>query len=181
MIFSKTHRSAAEVNASSMADIAFLLLIFFLVSTVINTEKGIFVKLPPIDNETPLSPVSERNIFVIKINANDQLLVEGEITPMSELRSLTKTFLLNPDDNPTLAAAPDQAIISLQNDRSTSYKTYLAVYNELKAAYRELWENAAKTAYGKSYEKLSNESQTTIRNRYPMVISESEQVDFVSK
>lgn len=178
MIFHEDHRPAPEVNASSMADIAFLLLIFFLVSTVIDTEKGIIVKLPPADETIPFAAVSGRNIFSIRINAGNQLLVRGELTPVSELSRLTKAFILNETNLPDLAAAPDQAVISLQNDRSTSYKTYLAVYNELKAAYRELWDQAAEQMYGKSYNTLEEAAQFHVLNKFPMVISESEPVDF---
>ena len=122
MILFKNRRATVEVNASSMADIAFLLLIFFLVTTVIDVEKGIFVKLPAFDNVLP-PPVSARNVFTVKINAYDQLLVEGERTSPEELRQLAKTFIMNPEQSPEFAAAPNQAVISLQNDRSTPTKS----------------------------------------------------------
>jgi biopolymer transport protein ExbD len=177
----KNRRATVEVNASSMADIAFLLLIFFLVTTVIDIEKGILVQLPPFDNVPP-PPVNSRNVFTVKINAYDQLLVEGGQASPENLRQLAKSFIMNPEHSLDLAAAPNQAVISLQNDRSTSYKTYISVYNELKAAYHELWEEAALRRFAKSYGTLSSEAaQKIIRDEIPMVISESEPVDFAQQ
>mgnify|MGYP002397484352 CR=1 FL=1 len=176
MIFKK-HRTAADLNASSMADIAFLLLIFFLVTTVIDIEKGIFVKLPEI-SELPPPSIHERNVFNVKINAEDKLLAEGQLVEVEALRPLIKDFIMNPDQDPSLSVAPNQALISLQNDRGTTYKTYLAVYNELKAAYRELWEASALELYGKPYDSLGELVRKSIRDRIPMVISEAEPSDF---
>lgn len=180
MIFTKPHRPAAELNASSMADIAFLLLVFFLVSTVIDTEKGITVKLPPFDY-TPPPRVNERNVLSVKINFAGQLLVEGEAISIENLRERAKNFIMNPTHDRQLAAAPDQAVISLQNDRSTTYGTYLAVYNELKAAYNELWEEAAQQRFGKTFSSLSRSNQQSIRDLIPLVISESDLVDLAGE
>lgn len=165
------------VNASSMADIAFLLLVFFLVTTVIETEKGIGVKLPPFDFTEP-PPVHSRNVFSVKINAANQLLIEGEPLPLEKLRQQAKEFILNPAQRPDLADSPSVAVISLQNDRSTNYHTYLSVYNELKGAYNELWEEAAQSLHGKPFDRLSRNLQKAIRERIPLVISENDVVDF---
>ena len=132
-------RLNSEVNAGSMADIAFLLLIFFLVTTQIDFDKGILVKLPAWDESIPETPISNRNVFSIKVNRENKLLVEGELGTIDAIRNQVKEFVLNPLKKSNLSSAPNKAVVSLQNDRGTSYKTYLSVYNEVKAAYNELW------------------------------------------
>lgn len=169
----------AEVNASSMADIAFLLLVFFLVTTVIDTEKGIGVKLPAWDTGTP-PPVNSRNVFSVKINFNNQLLVEGELSTIEKLRERTKEFIMNPAKQKNLAASPNAAVVSLQNDRGTNYMTYVSVYNELKGAYNELWEEESVRHYQIPFSKLSRSKQQTIRKQIPLVISEIDLVDFAT-
>lgn len=167
-----------EVNAGSMADIAFLLLIFFLVTTTIVVDAGISVKLPPWTND-PLPPISSKNVLSVKINAANELLVEGERAEVLSLKDTAKEFIMNPDKRDDLPSKPNRAVIAIQNDRGTSYETYLGVYNELKAVYNELWENEAQTQFNKPYDKLSKENQRTIRNYIPLVISESEPTDYI--
>jgi biopolymer transport protein ExbD len=148
-------RAAPEVNAGSMADIAFLLLIFFLVTTTIETDSGLNRKLPPME-ETEPPIIKEKNIFQLSVNKNDQLFLkangnDGEVVELKNLRKLAVAFLDNGggqgDDacsfcqgkkDPRSSDNPDKAIISLQNDRETKYKTYISVQNELIAAYNEL-------------------------------------------
>ncbi len=161
-----------------MADIAFLLLVFFLVTTVIETEKGIGVRLPPFDVSSPPPPVHNRNVFSVKINYTNQLLIEGELFPLEKLRQQAKEFIMNPAQRNDLAISPNNAIISLQNDRSTNYTTYLSVYNELKGAYNELWEEAAQAQFGQPLIQLSRSRQKAIRERIPLVISENDLVDY---
>ena len=144
-------RSAPEVNAGSMADIAFLLLIFFLVTTTIETDSGINRKLPPIEDVEDPPIIKQKNIFTVVVNKNNQLLVEEELTDVSDLRSMAIEFLDNGggegeeacdycqgDRDPKSSDNPNKAIISLKNDRETSYKIYIAVQNELVAAYNDL-------------------------------------------
>lgn len=144
-------RSAPEVNAGSMADIAFLLLIFFLVTTTIETDSGINRKLPPIEEEQEDIVIKEKNIFTVVVNKNNQLLVEEELSDIQNIRQLAIEFLDNGggigeeacdycegERNPSSSDNPDKAIISLKNDRETSYKVYIAVQNELVAAYNDL-------------------------------------------
>lgn len=154
-----------EVNAGSMADIAFLLLIFFLVTTTIQTDQGINRKLPPIDesNQEP-PPVKEKNIFTVLVNKNDQLLVEDQLMDLKELRQAAIDFLDNGGDgscayckgerNPASSDNPDKAIISLQNDAETSYEAYIAVQNELVAAYYFLRDRECQARYGRSFREL---------------------------
>ncbi len=154
-----------EVNAGSMADIAFLLLIFFLVTTTIQTDQGINRKLPPIDetNQEP-PPVKEKNIFTVLVNKNDQLLVEDQLMDLKDLRQAAIDFLDNGGDgscayckgerNPVSSDNPDKAIISLQNDAETSYEAYIAVQNELVAAYYFLRDRECQARYGKTFREL---------------------------
>ncbi len=174
---SKKKRPAAEINAGSMADIAFLLLIFFLVTTTIDTDKGIAIKLPPMPEENQPQDdlkLKERNVLKILVNSNNQLLADGELVSIRDLKRKTKEFIDNPAKDPTLAESPQKAVISLKNDRGTSYNTYIQVHNELKAAYNELRNAMAMSKYGKPYDKLNAEQTTEIQDYYRQVISEAE-------
>ena len=144
-------RKPPEVNAGSMADIAFLLLIFFLVTTTIETDSGINRKLPPIEDQIDPPIIREKNIFTVVVNKYSQILVEEELTDIKDLRGRAMDFLDNGggkgeeacnycqgDGNPRSSDNPDKAVISLKNDRETPYKSYIAVQNELVAAYNEL-------------------------------------------
>lgn len=141
-------RSAPEVNAGSMADIAFLLLIFFLVTTTIEKDSGLNRKLPPIEEDIEPPIIKQRNIFTVLLNGKDQLLVEEELMEIKDLRAAAIEFLDNNGDgtctycqgpkNASSSDNPDKAIISLKNDRETSYATYISVQNELVAAYNLL-------------------------------------------
>ena len=163
-----------EVNAGSMADIAFLLLIFFLVTTTIDIDKGIFVKLPFWQEDIPITDMKSNNVFTIKVNRANELLVEGELGQIQGLRNKVKEFIMNPADNPQLASAPNKAVVALQNDRGTSYQTYIGVYNEVKAAYSELWEAEAEKRYGMAFVDLPLMYRRDIKRKIPSVISESE-------
>lgn len=156
-----------EVNAGSMADIAFLLLIFFLVTTTIETDAGLDRMLPPIEppNEEP-PIIKEKNIFTVNINRNGQLLVEDELTDIKSLRDKAMAFLDNggapqgsPEycsyckgkRNPDSSDNPAKAIISLKNDRETKYSTYITVQNELVGAYNELRNREAQRLYNRDF------------------------------
>jgi len=177
---SKKKRASAEINAGSMADIAFLLLIFFLVTTTIDTDKGIAIKLPPMPEEDQPQEdlkLKERNVLKILVNSNNQLLADGELITIKELKRKTKDFIDNPANDPTLAETPQKAVISLKNDRGTSYNTYIQVHNELKAAYNELRNTMAMSKFGKPYDKLNKEQTTEVQDYYRQVISEAEPED----
>lgn len=172
-------RMRNEINASSMADIAFLLLIFFLVTTTIVEDKGVLVKLPPWSDEPPPeTKVNERNVYSVLVNAQNQLLVRGELMQIENIRENAKLFISNPNNSSEYAEDPKKAVISLQNDRGTNYETYLEVYNELMAAYRELRDNVAMTRYGREFDFLEREQRDEIRNEIPLVISEAEPTSF---
>jgi biopolymer transport protein ExbD len=172
-------RLSNEINAGSMADIAFLLLIFFLVTTTIDVDKGVLVKLPPWSEEPPETlTLNKRNVFSVLVNADNALLVRGEPAEVGDLRERAREFIRNPENRPDLAEKPEKAIISLRNDRGTKYSTYLEVYNELKAAYRELREDEAQKKYQKSYEFLPRDKKKEINSIIPLVLSEAEPTDF---
>lgn len=144
-------RKSPEVNAGSMADIAFLLLIFFLVTTTIETDSGINRKLPPMEDVIDPPIIKERNIFTVVVNKNNDILVEEKPMQLRDVRSAAVKFLDNGggvgeeacdycqgERDTSSSDNPDKAIISLKNDRETDYKVYISVQNELVAAYNEL-------------------------------------------
>lgn len=160
-------RATPEVNAGSMADIAFLLLIFFLVTTTIEKDKGIARQLPPKqDEDIPPPPLKEKNIFIVNVNQNDQLLVEEELMELKDLKDAAIAFLDNggapagsPEycnyckgsRDPSSSDNPIKAVISVQNDRLTSYEMYIAVQNELVGAYNELRNREAQRLFGQNF------------------------------
>ncbi len=164
-------RSAPEVNAGSMADIAFLLLIFFLVTTTIETDSGISRKLPPPqDIDVPPPVLKQKNIFVVEVNKNNDLLVEEVPMELNELREAAIKFLDNGggsgedrcdycqgDRSPSSSDNPTKAVISLRNNRETSYSTYIAVQNELVAAYTTLRNREGQRLFGKSFEQMEKD------------------------
>ena len=164
-------RAAPEVNAGSMADIAFLLLIFFLVTTTIETDTGLNRKLPPIDEENVEPPIiKEKNIFTVSLNGKNQLLVEEELMELKDLRKAALEFLDNGGGtgndacsyckgkrDPASSDNPDKAIISLKNERETKYSTYISVQNELVAAYNILRDRRAEELYGVTLTEMEKE------------------------
>lgn len=180
-------RAVPEINAGSMADIAFLLLIFFLVTTTMDVDKGLLVKLPPWTEESSEEQdIKEKNIFVVLVNAQNQLLIEDEYASLEDIRRLAKEFIDNNGDgscedcrglrDPNSSDNPRKAVISLQNDRGTSYKTFVTVRNELLGAYAELRNDLAERKYGRDYESLNETDKEAVNEIYPQFISEAEPV-----
>ena len=193
-------RSSPEVNAGSMADIAFLLLIFFLVTTTIETDSGISRKLPPIEEQEEDVIIKQKNIFTVLLNGKDQILVEDELMELEDIRAAAIEFLDNGGGkgedacdyckgkgDPSASDNPDKAIVSLKNERETSYAAYISVQNELVAAYTHLRNIRAEELYGESYsEMLKNyrdvnwpgnkqklkEKINNLRSDYPQKLSE---------
>jgi len=137
----RRQRATPEINSGSMADIAFLLLIFFLVTATISSERGIMLQLPPKPEvQDQQVKIQERNLFKIYLNSKDNLLVEGEpVTDLARLKSMVKEFVLNYGANPTLSDSPEAAVISYKTDRGTSYERYLQILDILTAAYNEMY------------------------------------------
>jgi len=182
-------RKVPEIPSASLADIAFMLLIFFLVTTTMDIDSGLERRLPPWADQTEDNEqqINERNVFVVLINKNNDLLVENEYTDIRSLREKTKEFLSNPYNASNLpekelvnvpyfgeVMVAKNAVISLQNDIDTRYSTYVAVQNELVAAINELRDEIATQQFGKPYSKLDKEQQEAVRIIYPSRISEAE-------
>ncbi|NAS30637.1 biopolymer transporter ExbD [Flavobacteriaceae bacterium R38] len=181
----KFSRNQNQVNAGSMADIAFLLLIFFLVTTVIPNDEGIPQKLPRACENPPCEvDLHENNVFRIFINKNHEILVENELMPLGNLRKTVISFLDNNADNScdycsgskldNLSDHPKKAVISLLTDRGTAYGTFISVENELIAAYTELREAYAYRKFKTGIEYLTKDQLVEVRKAYPQVISEAE-------
>ena len=202
-------RETPEVNGGSLADIAFLLLIFFLVTTTMDIDTGITRLLPPEpeENQEQQVQVNKRNVLPVLINRSDQLMVAGELMDRMALKAKTIEFFTNPqrrDDLPVMEATevqfppgsssllpPDgmwrgdvsKGVISLQNDRSTTYGKYLQVQNELVAAVNQLRNDFCRQFFDKDYDDLNTadpvqqEIQDGIRKIYKMNISETEPKD----
>ena len=167
-----------EINAGSMADIAFLLLVFFLVTTTIKTDSGLSVLLPPYDTQAQTLEVERRNVFAVQINAANGLLFRNETGRLSELKDKIKEFITNPNQQTVFAESPQKAIVTLLNDNGTSYDTYITTYNEIRRAYNELWNEHANTLFGRDYESLNTENKRKVREDIPLVISEAEPSNF---
>lgn len=184
-------KKTPEVNAGSMADISFLMLIFFLVTTTMDVDSGIVRRLPPLpEKDAEIPEVKERNVFNVLVNKNDNLLVENQWGDISTLKMKTKEFLSNPSNRedlpekkvenlPYLGDFPvSRGIISLKNDRGTSYDMYIQVQNELTAAVNELRNELSKQRFGKPFEDLSDPDLiAAIQKAIPMSISEAEPED----
>lgn len=139
-------RASNEINSSSMADIAFLLLIFFLMTTTIASDKGLLLQLPPKPEDLPDDNVKipEKNLFKIYLNSNDRLLVENEpLSNLTRLKPMIKEFVLNYGNDPTSSDSPEKAIVSFKTDRGTTYERYINVLDEVQAAYNEMYAERA--------------------------------------
>jgi len=190
-------KKTPEINTASMADISFLLLTFFLLTSSIDTDLGINRLLPPPPD--PLiqiddAKVKKRNMFVVLINTYDQLLVRGKPGDIRTLRQEAKEFISNPFNSPDLPEKDpknipnlgqypvSKGIISLQNDRGTSYGMYIKVQNELTAAFNELRDELSMEKFGAKYEDLTNiDFKEAIRKAIPMKLSEAEPKDIGGK
>ena len=187
-----------QINASSMADISFLLLIFFLVTTSMDVNQGLARRLPapiPPDAKVEDTDINKRNLFVVKINWENKLLVKGQELDVKQLRAKAKEFIANPEDKADMPKLFEEDfgqpfgtlkytkehVISVQNDAETQYQAYLEVQNELVAAYNELREECAQKYFHKPYTELDEEWQKKIQKIYPQKISEAEPKNYGGK
>ncbi len=181
-------RITPEIPSASLADIAFMLLIFFLVATTMDVDSGLSRTLPPMPEgeQDDDQQIRERDIFTVRVDMLDRMLVEGELEDLTNLRDRAKEFIANPNDEEHLPRKIEeeveyfgrvpisQQVISLQNHRRTSYGMYIKVQNELTAAYRELRDEIAMDRFGRTFDRLDSDQQAAIRKIYPMRISEAE-------
>ena len=181
-------KKTPEINASSTADIAFLLLTFFLMTTSMNVDSGLFRRLPPYKPDVEQNPpkYAKRNILQVLVNRNNQLAINGGIADVSTLKDRTIEFILNPSNRDDLPQKEiktidlfgpvevSKGIVSLQSDKGTSYEMYIAVQDQLTAAYNEMRNMKANEKWGKNFNDLSPEQQEAVRDVIPMAVSEAE-------
>lgn len=175
MFLNKPNRDKAAINGSSMADIAFLLLIFFLVTTTINVDTGIGMVLPPPPTEDR-PDIHERNLMNILVNAKGEVLMDDRIVEIHEVKEILKEFIDNWGHNPELSDSPERAIVSLKTHRETPYRIYIDMLDEVMQAYSELRNKAALQNYRVEFSRLEADSpqRAHIKELYPKKISRSE-------
>ena len=190
-------RKTPEVRADSQADIAFLLLIFFLGATTMNTDTGIARVLPPMppeDQQQEEIKVKERNLFLVFINGRGDIMAgaAGKQEPivLSQLKERAKEFIVNPMDDPNLPERTDkeielanggkwvypvsEGVISLQTTRDTNYQSYIMVQNELTRAFNEVRDEVAIHKFGSKYSELTEDERNAVAKAVPLKISEAE-------
>lgn len=189
-------KKTPAINSSSTADIAFLLLCYFLMTTTMGSQTGLSRLLPPMpdpNQKIENQQVNQRNIIIVRVNAANNVLAGSEPIAVSQLKDKIKDFLSNPYDDPSLPAKTpteiegygtynvSQGVISLQNDRGTSYYQYIAVQNEIVKAIDELRDEFSMNNYGRPYIRLTEEQQDIVKKAIPQRISEAEPKDVSKK
>jgi biopolymer transport protein ExbD len=189
-------RKTPGLNTQSTADIAFLLLCYFLMTSTMDQQSGLQRRLPPMPDQnqkTEDTKVNKRNIIIVKINSSDRLLAGDQLLDVSQLKDKIKEFITNPNNDPNLPEREmkniegygeypvSKGVISLQNDRGTSYRAYIAVQNELVKAINEVRDDFCKQNYGKAYTFLTEDQQKIVREAIPQNISEAEPKDVTKK
>ncbi|MDE7072783.1 MAG: biopolymer transporter ExbD, partial [Bacteroidales bacterium] len=164
-------KKSPTINGGSMSDISFLLLTFFLLTSSIDTDLGIARKLPPpLPPDAPKPEIHDRNVFKVAVNFRDELQVQGKLADVADLRAMAKEFLANPGNDPKksdkkvkdielLGSIPvSEGVVSLRNDRGTSYEMYVKVQNELTAAFPELRNALSQETFGMKFDDLKREN-----------------------
>lgn len=194
----KKKRKVPAMNATSSADIAFMLLIFFLITTSMDTDKGLARRLPPPvpkdQKQEEEIKVNKRNTLSILINSTNQVACNGEYVDIKQLKDKVKDFIENPfnDEHKPEKTEEDvpffgkmqvtkKHVISLQSDRGTEYQTYISVQNELARAYGELRDDVSRKKFGKTFTELDEEQQKAVQMIYPQKISEAEPKNYGDK
>lgn len=172
----KRKRDDVEIEGSSMADIAFLLLVFFLVVTTIDVDTGIGLVLPPIPDDVEPPPIRERNMLRILVNAQGMILLDDEPVSTDQVRDRVIEFVDNPTNDPNLSESPDDAIVSIKTDRQTPYRVYIDMLDEVMGSYEELRNQASMEQFGAPYSALEDGSTeiAQIQELYPKRISIAE-------
>ncbi|MCD8270065.1 MAG: biopolymer transporter ExbD [Parabacteroides sp.] len=191
-------RKTPGINGSSSADIAFMLLIFFLITTSMDTDRGLARRLPPPipkdQKKNEEMDIKKRNILVVLINSNNQILCDNQFIDIKQLKDKVKEFIENPynDEHKPERVEVDvpffgkqmvtkNHVISLQNDRGTEYQVYIDVQNELAVAYNELRNDVSRKKFGKAFADLDDEQQKAVQMIYPQKISEAEPKNYGGK
>ena len=191
-------RKTPGINGSSSADIAFMLLIFFLITTSMDTDKGLARRLPPPvpkdQKKNEEMDIKKRNILVVLINSNNQILCNNEFIDIKQLREKVRNFIENPYNDEHMPEKTEvdvpffgkqmvtkNHVISLQNDRGTEYQAYIDVQNELAAAYNELRDEVSRKKFGKAFADLDEDQQKAVQMIYPQKISEAEPKNYGDK
>lgn len=162
----RSEKVTPVVNAGSLADVAFLLLIFFLVTTTIQTDAGIPTVLPPWTKEG--STIDKDNLLVIEINGSDEVQIQGQSMPLAATYDAVRNLVYH------RASSPKKAVIQLRNSKQTSYEQYVQVHDAIRAAYHRLWDERAQQQFGLAYKQLKKAAQRRIRAQLPFVLAESE-------
>ena len=190
-------RKTPGINGSSSADIAFMLLIFFLITTSMDTDKGLARRLPPPvpkDQKKQDVDINKRNLLIVLINSNNEILCGDQFVDIKQLKDKVKEFIDNPynDENKPEKVEEDvpffgkimtakKHVISLQNDRGTEYQAYISVQNELAKSYNELRDDLSKKKFGMAFAELDEEQQKALQQVYPQKISEAEPKNYGGK
>ena len=193
----KGKRKVPDINSSSTADIAFLLLIFFLITTSMDTDRGLARLLPPPpedQDQDNTDKIKERNVLQVYLNKDDALMCGNDYIGVDQLRQKAKEFIANVANAENMpektqknveffgtCMVNDKHVISLQNDRGTSYQAYIDVQNELAAAYNELRDDISKKKFGKAFMDLNEDEQKAVQMIYPQKISEAEPKNYGGK
>jgi biopolymer transport protein ExbD len=152
-------RDDVEIPTASMADIAFLLLIFFLVTTTINVDTGIGMTLPPkLQQDQQPPPVKDRNMFKILVNSQGDVLIEEEPSSLTQVRDRVKEHVLNFGEDADLSEDPSSAVISIKTDAQTPYRIYIRTLDEVWMAYREIWDSIARSGQTPGGEQVLNQT-----------------------
>jgi len=174
----RTNREV-EIPTASMADIAFLLLIFFLVTTTIDVDTGIYMELPPpLEEDVPPPEIPDRNILTVLVNAQGDVLLEREFVQIGDIRPFVKRFVTNNGADPTLSDSPDKAIVSFKTERSAKYEQYIRVLDEIKMGYNELRDEEAQSMGYRDYAdyraRLQADEEDLVADKYKYRISIAE-------
>lgn len=171
-------KATPEIPSAALADIAFLLLIFFLVTTTIDADKGIYMQLPPTLNEETPPEINQRNLLNVLVADDGQVLVDNEVMTVSQIRQVVVRHVTNNGRDPNFSDSPTEAVVSFKTRRGLPYRTYIDVLDEIKSAYNDIRNQAAQQQFGMDYgtyrARLGDDDEDVIAATYPLKISLAE-------